>query len=111
VLADGEEIATVPEYVPGAIFGLTDAVIEVGVAPPPFTVNQLSPLFRIAAAAICPPDGVLKTEIPWAASAGAPCWDVKLREVGETVSCACTFRVTKTEARPPWLERMVTVPV
>jgi hypothetical protein len=108
VLVIAEEMATVPEYVPRGRSGFTETMIEVDVAPPPLTVNQLPP---IAAAVICTPVGLLKTETPWAASAAAPCWYVKVREAGETVICAWMFKVTETEARAIWPEVMFTVPV
>jgi hypothetical protein len=64
MLPVAEEMATVAEYVPGARFGFTEAVTEVGVVPPPFTVSHFSPLFRMAEAVICISDGLLKIEIP-----------------------------------------------
>jgi hypothetical protein len=57
------------------------------------------------------PDGLLKTETPWPAGAAAPSCQVKLSEVGETVICAWTFRVTETEALAPELATTFTAPV
>ena len=96
-----EEMATVAEYVPGARFSFTDAVTETGVVPPPLTVSQLSPLFIMAVAVTCCPDGLLKTAMLCAAGGlAAPCVYVKLSDRGATENFAAlmTFMVTDVVA-------------
>jgi hypothetical protein len=104
-------MAIMAEYAPGARFGLTEATTEVGVVPRPLNVSQVSPLFWTETAVTATPEGLLNTEIPWLAGSVAPCCQVKLNEVGETVICARTFRVTETEALAPELATTFTAPV